>query len=215
LDTAVETGATVLIASTSEVYGNPEVHPQPESYHGNVNPRGARAPYDEGKRFSEALATAYRSEYDVDVRTVRLFNTYGPRMRIDDGRVVPTFIRQALEGEPLTVHGDGTQTRSFCYVSDIVDGIYRLATVDGLSGEVVNLGSTEEITIRTLAETILELIDTSSDITFESRPTDDPDLRRPDISRARNLLDWEPTAGLETGLAKTIESFETGSAIST
>ncbi|WP_424019002.1 NAD-dependent epimerase/dehydratase family protein [Halorientalis pallida] len=204
---AVETDATVVLASTSEVYGDPERHPQSEAYNGNVDPRGPRAPYDEGKRFAEALATAYRTEHDLDVRTLRIFNTYGPRMRLDDGRVMPTFLKQALRGDDLTVHGDGSQTRSFCYVSDLIEGVVRLGTREGLDGVVVNVGSTDEVSIRTLAETILELIDTESELTFEPRPVDDPDLRRPDIDRAQEVLGWSPSVSLEDGLVRMLDDF--------
>jgi len=208
-DLALETDARVVLASTSEIYGNPETHPQTETYNGNVNPRGPRAPYDESKRFAEALGVAYQQEHDVDIRTVRIFNTYGPRIRLNDGRVVPTFIRQALDGADLTVYGDGEQTRSFCYVSDLVAGIRSMAEANGLSGEVVNLGSTAEITIQTLAETILDLVETDSGITYEARPTDDPDIRRPDISRAQERLNWSPEIDLETGLSRTIDYYRT------
>jgi UDP-glucuronate decarboxylase len=207
LEAADEHDARVVLASTSEVYGDPEVHPQRESYRGNVNPRGPRAPYDESKRFAEAVGMAYVRQRDVDMRTVRIFNTYGPRMRTDDGRVIPNFISQALRDDDLTVYGDGEQTRSFCFVDDLVDGIRRLAERPGLQGEVMNLGATNEITIVRLAEIVQEVADTESDVTYEPRPTDDPDLRCPDISVARDRLDWEPDVPLRTGLAQTIEYF--------
>lgn len=207
LETAVAHDARVLIASTSEVYGDPEVHPQSESYRGNVSPRGPRAPYDESKRFAEALSMAYVRKHDVDVRTVRIFNTYGPRMQSDDGRVIPNFISQALADDDLTVYGDGEQTRSFCYVSDLVEGIRRLADRPGLQGEVMNIGNTNEITISTLATVVRDVVDTASDVTYEPRPTDDPDLRCPDISTAREKLDWEPTVPLREGLAETADHF--------
>ena len=207
LETAVDHDARVLIASTSEVYGDPEVHPQSESYHGNVSPRGPRAPYDESKRFAEALSMAYVRKHDVDVRTVRIFNTYGPRMQSDDGRVIPNFISQALADDDLTVYGDGEQTRSFCYVSDLVEGIRRLADRPGLQGEVMNVGNTNEITIAELATVVRDVVDTASDVTYEPRPTDDPDLRCPDISTAREKLDWEPTVPLREGLAETADHF--------
>lgn len=209
LDAAEEHDARVVLASTSEVYGDPEVHPQTESYRGNVNPRGPRAPYDESKRFAEAVGMAYVRQRDVDMRTVRIFNTYGPRMRTDDGRVIPNFISQALRGDDLTVYGDGEQTRSFCFVDDLVDGIRRLAERSGLQGEVMNLGATNEITIAELADIVQNVADTESDVTHEPRPTDDPDLRCPDISAARDRLDWEPDVPLRTGLAQTIEYFRT------
>jgi UDP-glucuronate decarboxylase len=210
LELTREHGARLLLASTSEVYGDPERHPQPESYNGNVNPRGPRAPYDEGKRFAEALATAHAREHGTDVRTARIFNTYGPRMRPNDGRVVPTFLSQALAGEDLTVHGDGTQTRSFCYVSDLVTGLRALADApaEDAAGSVVNLGSTDEVDILTLAETVLEVVESDSAITHEPRPDADPEVRRPDVERARDLLGWESTVDLREGLARTRDWFE-------
>jgi len=211
LEYARERDARVVLASTSEVYGDPEVHPQHEGYNGNVDPRGPRAPYDESKRFAEALATAYETQYGTDVRTVRIFNTYGPRMRRDDGRVIPNFLSQALAGEDLTVYGDGSQTRSFCYVSDLVGGIRGMAELppEVGAGEVVNLGNTEELSILDLAETVRSLVDTDSGIVYRDLPEDDPQVRRPDIGRARDLLDWEPTVPLEAGLERTIEWFRT------
>lgn len=208
LDHAVDCGARMQFASTSEVYGDPEIHPQPETYSGNVNIRGERGCYDESKRFGETLTVAYEKEYDLDVRTVRIFNTYGPRMRPDDGRVVPTFLSQAIAGEDLTVYGDGTQTRSFCYVSDMIDGLRALMEREGLQGEVVNLGNEREVTIRQLAETVLDLVDTASGIRYEPLPKDDPQRRQPDITRARELLDWEPTVGLKAGLSSTLEHMQ-------
>ncbi|WP_336024871.1 NAD-dependent epimerase/dehydratase family protein [Halobellus salinisoli] len=210
LECAREYGARSIIASTSEVYGNPEEHPQTETYHGNVNIRGPRAPYDESKRFSEALAVAYERKYGMDIRTVRIFNTYGPRMRPNDGRVIPNFLSQALSGDDLTVYGDGSQTRSFCYVSDLIDGIRAFADAPGgmAAGNVVNLGNTNEITIRELAEIVLEVVDTASEITYRELPEDDPEVRRPDISRAQAMLDWEPTVSLQTGLERTVPYFE-------
>lgn len=208
-DLGVEHDATVVIASTSEIYGDPNVHPQGEEYTGDVNPRGPRAPYNEGKRFAEALSVAYHQTYDLDVRAARIFNTYGPRMRADDGRVIPNFVSQALEGDDLTVYGDGSQTRSFCYITDLVSGVRKLAETPGTEHEAVNLGNTHEITIRTLATTILDIIETSSNITYESRPQDDPDVRCPDISKATTQLDWEPTVSLEEGLGRTIDYFRT------
>ncbi|AUG47900.1 NAD-dependent dehydratase [Haloarcula taiwanensis] len=207
LDYAVKHDARMVYASTSEVYGDPEVHPQPESYTGNVNIRGPRGCYDESKRFGETLTVAYEKRYDIDVRTARIFNTYGPRMRADDGRVVPTFVTQALDGEDLTIYGDGTQTRSFCYVSDMVAGLRALMDQPGLDGEVVNIGRENEITIRTLADRILEHCDTDSDLIFEPLPEDDPERRRPDISKAQKLLNWEPNVSLNEGLRQTISYF--------
>jgi UDP-glucuronate decarboxylase len=208
LDHALEHDATMLFASTSEVYGDPEIHPQPESYTGNVNIRGPRGCYDESKRFGETLTVAYNDAYDLDVRTVRIFNTYGPRMRPDDGRVVPTFLSQALDGDDLTIYGDGSQTRTFCYVDDMVDGLRAVMETDAMKGDVVNVGGENEISIRTLAERILEVCDTDSELVYEPLPEDDPTRRRPDISKALDLLDWEPTVDLETGLARCLEDFE-------
>jgi len=212
IECAIDHDATVLLASTSEVYGNPEVHPQHEEYNGNVNVRGPRAPYDESKRFGEALAVAYDQQYDVDVRTVRIFNTYGPRMRPDDGRVIPNFLSQALRGEDLTVYGDGSQTRSFCYVDDLVAGIRCVAGADRdvASGEVFNVGNTEEVTIRELAEVVIDVVETDSGVVFEELPADDPEVRRPDISKATETFDWEPEVGLREGLERTVERWETG-----
>ncbi|UWG48124.1 Nucleoside-diphosphate-sugar epimerase [Halanaeroarchaeum sp. HSR-CO] len=210
LEFARKHDARTILASTSEIYGDPEVHPQNEEYNGNVNLRGPRSPYDESKRFSEALAVAYQEQYDLDIRTVRIFNTYGPRMRPDDGRVIPNFLSQALNREPLTVYGDGTQTRSFCYVSDLLDGIrpFARAEKETAAGEVINLGSTEEIKILTLAETIIDVLDADSDIVFRDLPEDDPKVRRPDISRAKQLLSWEPNVSLESGIKRTLPYFE-------
>jgi len=208
LEYAVEQDARLLYASTSEVYGDPEVHPQPEGYKGNVNIRGPRGCYDEAKRFGETLTVAYRDQYEVDVRTARIFNTYGPRMRMDDGRVVPNFVTQALKEDDLTVYGDGSQTRSFCYVSDLVGGLRELMETDGLGGEVVNLGRPEEATILQLAELTRELCDTDSDITHQPLPEDDPSQRKPDIDRAVNLLGWQPEITLREGLQLTVDSFE-------
>ncbi len=197
--------ARFLLASTSEVYGDPLVHPQPESYWGNVNPIGPRGVYDEAKRFAEALTMAYRRAHGVDTRIVRIFNTYGPRMRPGDGRVVSNFIVQALRGEPLTVYGDGAQTRSFCYVSDEVEGIYRLFMSDVT--EPVNIGNPDEFRVSELADLVLELTGSSSKIRHLPLPEDDPKVRQPDITRARELLDWEPQVPLREGLAQTIEFF--------
>ncbi|OQA41417.1 MAG: UDP-glucose 4-epimerase [Chloroflexi bacterium ADurb.Bin325] len=197
--------ARFLLASTSEVYGDPLVHPQPESYWGNVNPIGVRGVYDEAKRFAEAITMAYHRIHAVDTRIIRIFNTYGPRMRLDDGRVVPNFIGQALQGRPLTVYGDGGQTRSFCYVSDLVDGMVRLLMSDETGP--VNIGNPLEVSIRTFAETINRLTGNAGGIVYRPLPADDPKQRRPDITRARTLLGWEPQVGLEDGLARTIEYF--------
>jgi dTDP-glucose 4,6-dehydratase len=197
--------ARFLLASTSEVYGDPLVHPQPESYWGNVNPIGPRGVYDEAKRFAEALTMAYRRAHGVDTRIVRIFNTYGPRMRPGDGRVVSNFIVQALRGEPLTVYGDGDQTRSFCYVSDEVEGIYRLFMSD-ITGPV-NIGNPDEFRVGELADLVLGLTGSSSEIRHLPLPEDDPKVRQPDITRARELLDWEPQVPLREGLVQTIEYF--------
>jgi len=207
LELARENDARALLASTSEVYGDPEVHPQHEGYNGNVDPRGPRAPYDEGKRFAEALATAYGREHGLDVRTVRIFNTYGPRMRPDDGRVIPNFLTQALSGRDLTVYGDGSQTRSFCYVTDLVAGLRAVMDAGGLGGEVFNLGNPDERTIIELAEVVVDVVDTDSGITHEPLPEDDPSRRRPDVSKVRSRLGWEPTVGLRDGVKRTVGYF--------
>jgi dTDP-glucose 4,6-dehydratase len=198
-------GATYFLASTSEVYGDPQIHPQPESYWGHVNSVGPRGVYDEAKRFAEAMTMAYHRYHGLDTRIVRIFNTYGPGQRRDDGRAVTTFIVQALEGKPMTVHGDGSQTRSFCYVDDLIEGIVRLLR----SGEhdPVNIGNPEEYTVLDLAHMVKDLTESDSEIVFEPRPVDDPAVRRPDISRARELLGWEPQVPVREGLAKTIEWF--------
>jgi dTDP-glucose 4,6-dehydratase len=203
LGLAKEKKATFLLASTSEVYGDPLIHPQSEDYWGNVNPIGPRGVYDEAKRFAEALTMAYHRYHGVETRIARIFNCFGPRMRIYDGRVVPTFMRQALLGEDLTVFGDGSQTRSFCYVSDLIEGIYRLM----LSQEVepVNIGNPQEMTILQFAEKILSLTKSKSRIVFKPLPKDDPKVRQPDISKARRILGWEPKVSLEQGLINTLE----------
>jgi dTDP-glucose 4,6-dehydratase len=195
-------GAKYLLASTSEVYGDPEVHPQPESYWGNVNPIGPRGVYDESKRFAEALTMAYHHKHGLDTRIVRIFNCYGPRLRFNDGRVVSNFIGQALTGEPITVYGDGTQTRSFQYVSDLVDGIMRLMGVD--CHLPVNIGNPEEFTIKELADLVKELTGSESEIVYKPLPVDDPRRRLPDITQARNLLGWNPRVNLRQGLSETI-----------
>ncbi len=208
LDHARACDARMVFASTSEVYGDPEVHPQPETYTGNVNIRGVRGCYDESKRFGETLTVAYQRKYDVDARTVRIFNTYGPRMRPDDGRVVPTFVTQALRGDDLTVYGDGSQTRSFCYVDDLIDGLVSLMRADNPKYDVYNIGKENERTIKELAHEVVELTETGSDIVYESLPEDDPGQRKPDITRARTDLNWKPKTQLHEGLKKTIEYFE-------
>jgi dTDP-glucose 4,6-dehydratase len=203
LGLAHATGATFLLASTSEVYGDPQVHPQPETYWGHVNPIGPRGVYDEAKRFAEAMTYAYHRSHGVDVRVVRIFNTYGIRMRIDDGRAVPTFIGQAVRDEPITLHGDGSQTRSLCYVDDLIEGILRLL----VSGYVdpVNLGNPHEVTVRQLAELIRDVAGSSSELRTTPRPVDDPEVRQPDLTVARRELGWEPTVSLRDGLDRTIE----------
>jgi len=197
--------ARFLLASTSEVYGDPQVHPQPETYWGNVNPIGPRGVYDEAKRYGEALTMAYHSQQGVDTAIVRIFNTYGPRMRPNDGRAVPTFVRQALEGKPLTVFGDGTQTRSFCYVDDLIRGVVALAESD--EHLPVNLGNPREFTLNELAETVLRLTGSKSEIVYEALPVDDPQVRQPDITRAKQLLEWEPEIQLEEGLKRMLPTF--------
>jgi dTDP-glucose 4,6-dehydratase len=206
LGLAKEKNARILIASTSEVYGDPEVHPQTESYWGNVNPVGPRGVYDEAKRFQEAMTMAYHTFHGLETRIARIFNTYGPRMRLNDGRVLPAFIGQALRGEDLTVFGDGSQTRSFCYVDDLVEGIYRLLMSD--YAQPVNLGNPDEITILDFAEEIVQLTKTDQKIVFEPLPVDDPKQRRPDISLATSLLGWKPKVGRAEGLALTYEYFK-------
>jgi dTDP-glucose 4,6-dehydratase len=195
--------ARFVLASTSEVYGDPQVHPQPETYWGHVNPIGPRGVYDEAKRYAEALTMAYHRQQGVDTAIVRIFNTYGPRMRPHDGRAIPTFLRQALQDRPITVFGDGSQTRSFCYVSDLVDGIIRL----GESGQhlPVNIGNPNEFTLLELAESVIEVTGSRSEIVHEALPTDDPQVRQPDITLAREILGWEPTVSLREGLRRTIE----------
>ena len=205
LGLAMAKGARFLLASTSEVYGDPKVHPQREDYWGNVNPVGLRGVYDEAKRFAEALTMAYHRYHGVETRIVRIFNTYGPRMRLNDGRAVPNFITQAVKGEPLTVYGDGTQTRSLVYIGDEVEGIYRLLASD--HADPVNIGSPHEMTIGELATLIRDLTGSESPITYHPLPEDDPQVRQPDITLARKLLDWEPTIPVAEGLKHTIEDF--------
>ncbi len=195
--------ARFLIASTSEVYGDPQVHPQTEDYWGHVNPIGPRGVYDEAKRYAEALTMAYHRQQGVDTSIVRIFNTYGPRMRAMDGRAVPTFLRQALQDQPLTVFGEGQQTRSFCYVDDLIRGIVALAESE--AHQPVNIGNPDEFTLLELAKTVIKVTDSRSEIVFETLPTDDPQQRRPDITKARDLLGWEPEIALEDGLRRTIE----------
>lgn len=200
-------GARFLLASTSEVYGDPLIHPQHEEYWGNVNPIGVRGVYDEAKRFAEALTMAYQRYHGVDTRIVRIFNTYGPRMRVDDGRAIPAFFSQAITGQPLTVFGDGSQTRSVCYVDDLIDGIYRLLRSD--IQDPVNIGNPDELTMLALAEEIKYLTASSSPIEFRALPKDDPQVRQPDITRARQVLHWEPKVERREGLERTMEYFRT------
>jgi dTDP-glucose 4,6-dehydratase len=196
--------ARFVLASTSEVYGDPQVHPQPETYWGNVNPIGPRGVYDEAKRYAEAMTMAYRGQQGVNTGIVRIFNTYGPRMRPNDGRAVPTFVRQALEGKPLTVFGDGTQTRSFCYVDDLIRGLVLLAESD--EQLPVNLGNPREFTLNELAATVLRVTGSKSEVVYEALPIDDPQVRQPDITRAQQLLGWEPEIELEEGLRRMLPS---------
>ncbi len=205
LGLAKDKGATFLLASTSECYGDPLVHPQKEDYWGNVNPIGPRGVYDEAKRFAEAITMAYHRYHGVDTKIVRIFNTYGPRMRLRDGRVVPAFIGQALTGVPLTIFGDGQQTRSFCYVSDLIDGIYRLSQSN--FHEPVNIGNPREMTIKQFGEEIIRITGTASQLEFKPLPEDDPKVRQPDITRARTILGWEPKVDFDEGIRRTIEYF--------
>jgi len=207
LGLAKEKKARFVIASTSEVYGDPLEHPQKETYWGNVNPVGPRGVYDEAKRFAEAMTMAYHRFHGVDAKIVRIFNTYGPRMRVNDGRSVPAFMSQALRNEDVTIFGDGSQTRSFCYVSDLVDGILRL--MDSSSNEPVNIGNPHELTIKQIAETIIRMTGSKSQLVYRPLPEDDPKVRRPDITKARTLLGWEPKVSLEDGLTRTIDYFRT------
>jgi dTDP-glucose 4,6-dehydratase len=204
LGLAKSKGAGFLLASTSEVYGDPMVHPQPEGYWGNVNPIGPRGVYDEAKRYAEAMTMAYRRAHGLPVKIVRIFNTYGPRMRRSDGRAVPTFIDQALARRPITVHGDGSQTRSLCFVEDLVEGIWRYLASD-VVGMPVNLGNPDEVTVLDLARTIADLAGSDADVEFEERPVDDPEVRCPDVSRARELLGWTPAVGTREGLRRTMD----------
>jgi dTDP-glucose 4,6-dehydratase len=205
LGVAKDKKATFILASTSEVYGDPLVHPQKETYWGNVNPIGPRGVYDEAKRFAEAITMAYHRTHGIDTKIIRIFNTYGPRMRIEDGRAIPNFLKQALTGNDLTVYGDGSQTRSFCYVSDLVEGIYRLVTSD--LNEPVNIGNPGEMTVLEMAEKILEATKSESKIIHMDLPVDDPKVRQPDISKAIKYLDWKPVVKLDEGLNQTLEYF--------
>tara|TARA_B100000768_G_scaffold20336_1_gene18228 strand:- start:66 stop:989 length:924 start_codon:yes stop_codon:yes gene_type:complete len=206
LGLALNKKARILVASTSEIYGDPKVHPQTEDYFGNVNPVGPRGVYDEAKRFMESMTMAYHTYHGLETRIVRIFNTYGPRMRLNDGRVLPAFIGQALRGEDLTIFGDGSQTRSFCYVDDLVEGIYRLLLSD--HAQPVNIGNPNEITIGEFAEEIIKLTGTSQKVIYQPRPVDDPMQRKPDITKAKELLDWQPEVLRAEGLKKTYEWFQ-------
>ena len=198
-------GARLLLASTSEVYGDPQVHPQPETYWGHVNPVGSRGVYDEAKRFAEAMTMAYHRYHGVETRIIRIFNTYGPRMRLDDGRALPAFMGQALRGEPITVFGDGSQTRSFTYVDDLVEGIYRLLMSD--EAEPTNIGNPQEVSIKEFAEEVIALTGSDSTLTFQDLPSDDPKVRQPDITKAKAVLGWEPTVDRADGLKRTLDYF--------
>jgi dTDP-glucose 4,6-dehydratase len=198
--------ARMLIASTSEVYGDPDVHPQPETYWGNVNPIGPRGVYDEAKRFQEAMTMAYHTFHGLETRIVRIFNTYGPKMRLNDGRALPAFVGQALRGEDITVFGDGSQTRSFCYVDDLIEGIYRLLLSD--YAQPVNIGNPDEITIRDFAEEVVKLTGTASKVIYTDLPVDDPKQRQPDITKAKEILGWQPKVSRSEGLKKTLEYFK-------
>ena len=206
LGVAKAKGAKFLLASTSEVYGDPLIHPQPESYWGHVNPVGPRGVYDEAKRFAEAIAMAYHRVHKIDVKIVRIFNTYGPRMRKEDGRAIPNFISQALSNKPITVYGKGLQTRSFCYITDLIDGIYRLMN-SGIN-EPINIGNPNEMTIIALAKAIIKITNSRSKIVYKPLPQDDPKTRQPDITKAKKLLNWKPKVGLSEGLSQTIRYFQ-------
>lgn len=199
--------ARFIFASTSEVYGDPALHPQPESYWGNVNPNGIRSCYDEAKRLGESICGVHYRDFGLDVRIVRIFNTYGPKMDLEDGRVIPNLVKCALDGVPLTVYGDGSQTRSYCFVTDLVAGIARFAQADGLAGQTINLGNPGEFTVKQTAELIVELMDVSSEISYLPLPADDPKQRKPDLTKARELLSWEPTIEFRAGLQETIAFF--------
>ena len=208
LELAVKNKARFLLASTSEIYGDPKEHPQKESYWGNVNSFGPRSCYDESKRFAESLTYLFIHKYNLDARIIRIFNTYGPRMQKDDGRVVSNFINQALDGKPLTIYGEGNQTRSFCYYSDLINGIEKVMFKKGLKGEIFNLGNPNEFKVIELAELIISLTNSRSKIKFLPLPKDDPTKRRPDITKAKNLLSWEPIVNISEGLKKTIEYYQ-------
>lgn len=208
LELVRKTQSRFLFASTSEVYGDPQEHPQKETYWGHANPVGPRACYDEAKRFAEALCVNYQTKFNLDVRIVRIFNTYGPEMRVDDGRVISTFINQALANKPMTVFGKGKQTRSFCFISDMIEGLVKAMTSNQAKGEIFNLGSPMEVEIITLAKLIKKLTNSQSKVKFEDLPTDDPARRQPDIAKAKNILDWQPMVRLEEGLKKTISYYE-------
>jgi len=205
---AKENKAKFLYVSSSEIYGDPEVNPQPETYHGYVNPNGIRSVYDEGKRFGESMTMAFFRKYNLDIRIIRIFNTFGPIMRADDGRVVSNFINQALKNEPLTIYGTGKQTRSFCYIDDMVLGLKKAMFSENSNGEVFNLGNPDERTVQEMAKLIKELTNSESKIEFESLPEDDPKIRKPDIGKAKRLLNWEPKVSIEMGIEKTIQYFK-------
>lgn len=208
LKIAKENQAKFLYVSSSEIYGDPEISPQPETYHGYVNPNGVRSVYDEGKRFGEAMTMAFFRKHDLDIRIIRIFNTFGPSMRADDGRVVSNFINQAIKNEPLTIYGTGKQTRSFCYIDDMVSGLKKAMFSENSKGEVFNLGNPDERTVQEIADLIKEMTNSESKIEFESLPEDDPKTRKPDISKAKKLLDWEPKVSIEMGIEKTIQYFK-------
>lgn len=208
LEHALGCGARVVYTSTSEVYGDPEVHPQPETYTGNVNIRGPRGCYDESKRFGETLTVAYERKHGTDIRTARIFNTYGPCMRPDDGRVIPNFFSQAVQQRPLTIYGDGSQTRCFCYVDDMIRGLICLMETDGLKGEVINLGNDDEVSIKELSSLILEVCETTSGVEYHELPEDDPSRRKPDLEKAKRILNWKPKVSLREGLQYTSNYFE-------
>lgn len=208
LEAAVKNNARFVYASTSEVYGDPNVSPQSEEYNGNVNPNGIRSVYDEAKRFGEAITSAYFRKFNLDARIVRIFNTYGPYMRADDGRVVSNFISQALKNDPITIYGEGLQTRSFCYISDMVEGLFSAMFTEGARGEVINLGNPDERTIKEIAEIVKNITSSNSEIIHEDLPKDDPKKRNPDISKAKRILNWEPKVELSVGLQKTVEYFK-------
>lgn len=205
---AKQKGAKILFASTSEVYGDPKEHPQKETYWGNVNPNGMRSCYDESKRYGEMITQLYHRLHTVDTRIIRIFNTYGPRMRPTDGRVISNFVNQALEGKPITIYGDGSQTRSFCFVSDLVEGIWQVMSAEALNGDLVNLGNPEEYTMLDLAKKIQQLTDTTSEIVFKPLPEDDPLVRRPDIDKVKQLTRWNPTVSVDEGLRETISYYQ-------